>query len=76
MTSFFSGPQLFLLSPEASPGLHLGLGDEAPVVFVDEDAPSGAIAVPDVEVILVPATGLSLAEDNYPEHKVLQQTTF
>ena len=56
-------PQLFLLTRGASLRLQLGLGDEAPLMFVDEDSPEGPVTVPDVEVVLVSTTGLSLADD-------------
>ena len=72
-------PQLFLLTAGGGLRVHLvHLGDEAPLVFVDEDSPQGAVAVPDVEVVLVPTTGLSLADDGHPEHDVLalNKTTF
>ena len=65
-------PPLFLVTRgAASLGVSLGLGDEAPVVFVDEDSPETAVTVPHVEVVLVPTTGFPLADDGHPEHNVL-----
>ena len=79
MFSRLPPPQLFLLTAGGGLRVHLVyLGDEAPLVFVDEDSPQGSVTVPDVEVVLVPTTGLSLADDGHPEHDVLalNKTTF
>ena len=45
--------------------------DHPPLVPVYEDPAGGAVRVADVEVVLVPARALPLAQHLHPEHQVL-----
>ena len=51
--------------------LRLRLGEEAPLMFVDEDPTQGPVCVPDVEVVLVPTAGLAFAQHLHFKHNIL-----